>query len=68
MIKIIAEPVKMPALERRRFQKECKNAYGRSEKWFVVDAQTKTVRYKGNFENASLACHNLNKKHYENKN
>lgn len=64
MIEIITEKVEIPDLDKLRFKKECKNFGSRSEKWFVIDTETKTVRYKGNFDNVSLVCHNLNKKYY----
>jgi hypothetical protein len=61
MIKIIIEPVKMPPLTLRRFQKEFKN-----NKWLVIDTNDNSIRYKGSFENVMLACHNLNKEYYKN--
>lgn len=65
MIEIITEEVKMPKLNKRRYQKECKNFGSRSEMWFVIDTQQNYVRYKGKFEDVVIACHNLNKKHYK---
>jgi hypothetical protein len=59
MIEIITEKIEMPDLLKRRFQKDCIN-----NKWFVFDTEKKEVRYKGKFEDVSIACHNLNKKHY----
>jgi hypothetical protein len=46
VIEIITQEVEMPDLDKLRFQKECKNPYSRSEKWFVIDTKTKTVRYR----------------------
>lgn len=63
MIEIITKPVEMPDLDQRRFQKNPLDRDG--NQWEVLDSENgNSVRYKGNFENASLACHNLNKKHY----
>ena len=64
MIEIIVPEVEMPDLSIRRFQKNCKNYGSRKEEWVVIDTENNTVRYKGKFENVSLACHNLNKKYY----
>lgn len=61
MIEIIKEEVKMPDLDKRRFQKEYKN-----NNWFVRDTETNKFFYKGKFEDVCLACHNLNKKFYRN--
>lgn len=59
MIEVITESVEMPALDKRRFQKghDGKN-------WTVEDTEVGREIYKGSFEQASLICHNLNKKHY----
>jgi len=65
MIEIITEKIEMPLLAKRRYQKECENFGSRSEKWFVIDTETNSIRYKGGFEAVSIACHNLNKKHYK---
>jgi hypothetical protein len=62
MIEIITEEVAMPPLEDRRYQKRPLDSNGR--KWDVIDTTNEEVMYKGKFEGASLACHNLNKKHY----
>lgn len=62
MIEIITEKIEMPDLDKLRFKKECSN-----NKWFVIDTETKTVRYKGKFEDVAVACHNLNKKYYQKK-
>lgn len=60
-IEIITKHVDMPDLQKRKFQKEfIKN------KWFVIDSETNAQVFKGKFEDAALACHNLNKKHYLN--
>lgn len=64
MIEIITEEVEMPDIYQRRFQKECKNFGSRKEEWSVIDTETKTIRYKGKFEDVCLASHNLNKDHY----
>jgi hypothetical protein len=64
MIEIIIEKIEMPEISKRRFQKECKNYGSRKEQWLVIDTETNTIRYKGNFENVCLASHNLNKAHY----
>lgn len=66
MIEIITEEVEMPDIYQRRYQKECKNFETRKEVWLVIDTETNTVRYKGKFEEACLACYNLNKNHYRN--
>lgn len=63
MIEILTESVAMPPLEERRFQKNSKDNHG--QKWFVIDTEDDSVRYTGKFEDVSLACHNLNKKHYK---
>lgn len=64
MIEIITKEVEMPDFYELKFQKECKNYGSRKEQWFVIDTETKEVRYKGKFEDACLAAHNLNKAHY----
>lgn len=63
MIKIITEEVVMPDLDERRFQKNPKDCNGK--KWNVDDTKQKKTIYTGGFENASLICHNLNKKYYQ---
>ncbi len=60
MIEIITEPVEMLPLNERRYQTEVKN-----NKWWVVDTQDGSIRYKGKYENVVIACHNLNKKFYK---
>lgn len=60
MTKIITEVVKMPELEKRRFQKNHKN-----NKWSVVDTLLNEVKYQGNFENVTLVCQNLNNEYYK---
>ncbi len=62
MIEIITEPVEMPRLNDRRYQTKVKN-----NKWWVVDTSDNSIRYKGKYENVAIACHNLNKKHYQQK-
>ena len=60
MIQIITEQIKMPPIQNRKFQKDCKN-----NKWFVVDKEFDSIRYKGKFEDVILACYNLNKAYYK---
>jgi hypothetical protein len=62
MIEIITDTVAMPSLEKRRFQKHSPDNY--CKKWVVIDTEDNSVRYRGKFEDVSLACYNLNKKHY----
>ena len=62
MIEIITEEVKMPDLNDRRFIKEPKDCNG--NRFTVKDTQQNRVIYTGKYEEASLICHNLNKKHY----
>lgn len=62
MVEIITEEVKMPPYDRRRYQKIAKDANGK--KWDVEDTDNGVIVYTGGFENASLICHNLNKKYY----
>jgi len=59
MIKIISEPVEMPDLGKRRYQKKFIDT-----KWIVVDTHNDSVRYTGKFEDVAVACHSLNKKFY----
>ena len=61
MIEIVKQRVEMPPTTECRYQKDFKE-----DKWIVTDTETNTVVYRGKFENASLVCHNLNKKHYRN--
>ncbi len=63
MIEIIIEKVLMPEINQRRFQKDAKDCNGR--KWNVSDTEQNKIVYTGMFEEASLICHNLNKKHYK---
>lgn len=63
MIEIIAEKVKIPTLNKRRYQVEFKN-----ERWFVFDTKLNKVRYKGCYEMVMIASYNLNKKYYRNNN
>jgi len=53
----------MPGLNKRRFQKDPQDCNG--IKWTVADNEQKRIIYTGNFEKASLICHNLNKKFYK---
>lgn len=62
MIEIITEKVKMPELDERRFQKDFN---GKLKRWVVIDGEDNQTIYEGNYENASLISHNLNKKHYK---
>jgi hypothetical protein len=73
MIEIITENVKMPAVGKRRFQKDIARVGKRGQplsiniersKWTVTDTQEKKEIFRGSFEKAALICHNLNKKHY----
>lgn len=61
MMDIIIEHVDMPPLKDRRYQKEFKN-----NRWSVLDTENNTTRYRGPYEDVSIACHNLNKGHYKN--
>ncbi len=58
-IKIVSSNVIMPPIQSRRFKKEYKN-----KQWSVKDFQTNSLVYKGSFEDVTIACYNLNKKHY----
>jgi len=62
MIEIITEKVDMPDLDERRYQK-LPNRNGK-DIWCVFDMETGKETLSGSYENASLACHNLNKKYY----
>ena len=59
MIEIITEKVEMPEPNKRKFQIEHEN-----NKWVVIDSETDTIRFKGKFQDVSLSCLHLNKKHY----
>lgn len=59
MIQIITQQVEMPVLDHRRYQMQNKG-----KKWEVLDTYESKVVFKRDFETASIACHNLNKKHY----
>ena len=61
MIEIIKEYVELPKLSERKFQKQCDT---KTNKWYVLDTYSGKSVYESNFENVSLACHNLNKKYY----
>lgn len=64
LIEIITHHVEMPDMEQRRYQKNPLDCNG--NKWEVVDTETgKRVAKRTGYENASLICHNLNKKFYE---
>ena len=60
MIEIITENVVMP--NKRIYQKDRIN-----NQWVVRNNETNEIIYKNNFENVCLACHNLNKKYYKDK-
>jgi len=62
MIEIIKEEVIMPDSNLRRFQYNPKDCNGR--KWTITDTEQKRIIYTGKFEEATLICHNLNKKFY----
>jgi hypothetical protein len=53
--------VEMPVLNKRRYQKR---PLDNPKKWVVTDTQLGEIVYRGNFENVSIACYNLNKKFY----
>lgn len=58
MIKIITEHVDMPLDKRYKLIQE-------GNFWIVKDTQPKLIAYRSrSFENATIACHNLNKRHY----
>lgn len=62
MIEIITEKIKVITLQGKdkRFIKKHLN-----NKWVVLDTDNEdNIIYRGSFEDASLACYNLNKKHY----
>ena len=61
MVEIILADVKMPPLNERRYSKKVIQL----GKWGVFDKEKfPQIIYEGNYENACLICHNLNKKHY----
>ena len=65
MIEIITEPIAMPDLENRRYQYGVMSMNPRT-KWTVIDTENNgAIRYKGKYEDAAIALHNLNKKHYK---
>lgn len=60
MIEIIKEEVAMPDVKRYQFGDIV------NKKWHVIDTHMNNiVRYIGNYQNSVIACHNLNKKHYQ---
>lgn len=63
MIEIITEPVAMPSMGERKFQKDFING-----KWVVIGTTDNSIRYKGSYENVVLVCHNLNKAFYRSQN
>lgn len=62
MIEIITCPVNMPPYFKRRYQKNLLPV--KKNKWVCIDTETGQTIITGSFEKVSLACHNLNKKHY----
>jgi len=62
-IEIITEEVKMPDLDKRRYQYG-KMSSGRG-KWEVIDTMNNNqVVFKRDYQTAAIAKHNLNKKYY----
>lgn len=55
----------MPPLAKRRFQKSPSDSNGKG--WIIIDTEFSRIIYNGKFEEASLICHNLNKKYYRQK-
>ena len=53
----------MPKTDECRYRKYPKD--NSLDKWYVFDTHKTETVYLGNFENVSLACHNLNKKYYK---
>lgn len=62
MIRIVTEEVKMPDLNKRRFQKNPKDCNG--HKWVIVDVTRNKTVYEGGYQMASIICHNMNKMFY----
>jgi hypothetical protein len=62
MIEIITGNIEMPEYSKRRYQYHSLDLNGR--KWQVIDTENNSVVYKGKYEGAAIACHNLNKKYY----
>lgn len=60
MIEIIIEKVEMPEFSKRKFQIQSIKG-----QWQVIDTETNNITYKAGYEEVILACHNLNKKHYQ---
>lgn len=67
MIEIILEDVKMPPINERKYKHlPCS---GNLKKWIVIDSTVPQyspnyIRYKGRWEETSMACYSLNKKYY----
>jgi hypothetical protein len=60
MIEIITKKVEMPEYDKLRYKYTIDK-----NKWIVIDTHNNdSIRYKGKYEMAAIACHNLNKKHY----
>jgi hypothetical protein len=63
MIEIIKGTVDMPVLySARKYQVDFKNS-----QWYVIDTHLGRHVFKGEFESVSIACLNLNKKYYRDK-
>jgi len=60
MPEIILEEIAMPPIN-RKYRKHPLDLNGKQ--WVVKDGLEEI--YRGNFENASLICYNLNKKYYK---
>ena len=65
MIEIITDEVKMPEDSSEWKYKKFKSTSVENV-WYVYDTEKGEPVYEGSFDNAVLACHNLNKKHYKN--
>lgn len=64
MKEIITHDLEMPKLSKRRYQKKLSCNL---KEWVVIDTAYGVTRYCGSYADASLACHNLNKKFYDTK-
>lgn len=67
MIEIVTTHVEMPELDKRRFKRNPVQP-NINTKWIVTDTEHNKTVYKGKFEEASLICHNLNKRFYRDTN
>lgn len=63
MIEIITEQVEMPPIIARRYRMESIDG---SSRWIIWDYEgdVKKEQGRGSFKDTSIACLNLNKKHY----